>query len=152
MNPKAFIRLLALAAVAAPSMAFAVLGSDVSSLQYDRANLKASMPRASKAALYTVHEMTAASGAVVREYEGGDGKVFAVAWNGRVPPDLHQLMGEYFDIYASAAARTKHSGHSHLQIRQGNLVVMSRGHMRAFAGVAYLPGKLPAGVQETDIK
>ncbi len=84
---------IALIALAVPSTAFAVLGGDVSSLQTDRMSMKATLPVAKKAANYTVHEMTTASGVVVREYEAPTGTVFAIAWHGRVIPNLQQLLG-----------------------------------------------------------
>ncbi len=142
---------LALIALAAPSVAFAVLGGDVSSIQTDRMQMKASLPVANMAANYTVHEMSVASGTTVREYASATGTVFAIAWQGRSIPDLRQLMGSYFDKYTTAA-KTAHGGHTHLIVRQDDLVVRSGGHMRSFAGSAYVPGMLPQGVTEADIK
>jgi hypothetical protein len=142
---------IALIALVAPSVAFAVLGGDVSSVQADRMQMKASVPVANKSANFTVHEMTTASGIAVREYASTTGTVFAVAWKGRGIPDLHQLMGTYFDTYTEAA-KTAHGGRTHLVVRQDALVVRSGGHMRSFVGSAYVPGMLPQGVTEADIK
>ncbi|MBV8666908.1 MAG: DUF2844 domain-containing protein [Burkholderiaceae bacterium] len=151
MNLKASLRPLALLGLATPALCFAALGGDVSSVQNDRINMKASQPVANKAVGYTMHEMTTQTGTVVHEYEGADGKVFAVTWKGRVPPDLHQLMGKYFDTFVNAKPINR-TGHSHLMIRRDDLVVTARGHMRAFSGVAYLPGTLPVGMKEQDIQ
>jgi len=87
----------------------------------------------------------------LREFVGSDGKVFAVAWSGRVVPNLRQAFGRYFDTYV-AAAKVRHTGHTHLQIRQNDLVVQSGGHMRAFAGRAYLPQAIPDGVDVGDLR
>lgn len=142
---------IALIVLATPSVAFAALGGDVSSVQTDRMQMKATLPVASKTANYIVHEMTTSSGSVVREYATSTGTVFAIAWRGPTVPNLRQLMGTYFDTYSSAA-KTKHVGHTHLSIRQEGLVVRASGHMRAFSGTAYVPAMLPQGVTEDDIK
>jgi hypothetical protein len=144
---------IALIALAAPSIALAALGGDLSTVQADRMHMKATLPVANKtAANYTVHEMTTSAGTTVREYATSTGTVFAVAWRGPTVPDLRQLMGpSYFDTYSSAA-NVKHVGHTHLSIRQEGLVVRTSGHMRAFFGTAYVPGMLPPGVTEEDIK
>lgn len=141
----------ALLALAAPSVAFATLGADVSSVQIDRMAMKASMPASNTSANYTVHEMSTASGVTVREYANSIGTVFAVAWRGPAMPNLRQLLGSYFDNY-TGAAKSQHLGHSHLSVRQDNLVVRASGHMRAFSGSAYDPKLLPQGVTEDQIK
>jgi pectin methylesterase-like acyl-CoA thioesterase len=145
------LRLIALVALAAPSLAFAVLGGDISSIQTDRMQMKATLPQAGKTANYSVHEMQTASGVTVREYVSSTGTIFAVAWQGRTVPDLRQLMGRYFDTY-TGAAKSMHVSHTHLSIQQTDLVVRASGHMRSYAGIAYLPGSLPAGVVEGNIK
>ena len=85
---------------------------------------------------------TLPSGTRVREFVGTDGKVFAVAWNGPTVPNLRQALGRYFDAYVTEA-KNKHAGHGQLQVSQSDLVVQSGGHMRAFAGRAYLPQSIP---------
>jgi hypothetical protein len=142
---------IALVTLAMPSVAFAVLGGDVSSVQSDRMQMKASLRAAKNTANFTVHEMTMPNGTAVREYANTTGKVFAVAWKGPSIPDLQQLMGSYFDTYTSAA-KNQRGGRTHFEIRQEDLVVRSGGHMRAFAGSAYVPGMLPQGVTESDIQ
>jgi hypothetical protein len=141
---------IALAALAVPSIALASLGDNVSTVQSDRMQMKASMPSANKSASFTVHEMTTENGTTVREYENSGGTVFAVAWHGPAMPNLHQLLGNYFETYTTGA-KAKHAGHSHLMIRQDNLVVRAAGHMRSFAGTAYDPKLMPSGVSESDI-
>lgn len=142
------VALIALAA--APSVAFAVLGDDLASIQTDSMQLNANERIAKQAAYYTVHELITPDGAAIREYATVNGKVFAVAWNGPAVPDLRQLMGIYFDSYADAAA-TLRAGNGQVAIRREGLVVRSGRHMRAFAGSAYVANMLPPGVAESDI-
>jgi hypothetical protein len=68
--------------------------------------------------------------------------VFAVAWDGPVNPDLRQVLGSYYDQFASAAA-AQHGNHRHLAISQPGLVVQNSGRMRAFSGRAWVPAMLP---------
>jgi Protein of unknown function (DUF2844) len=133
-----------LIAALSPCIAAAALGEPEASVDTDVARLRASI-KVSARAEYRVHEMSLPSGTRVREFVGMDGTVFAVAWNGPAIPDLRQTFGRYFDTYVTAA-KAKHAGHSQMQIRQSDLVVESSGHMRAFAGRAYLPQSIPGGV------
>jgi hypothetical protein len=151
MNLKMPILQITLIALTIPSMAFAALGGDVSTVQTDRMQMKATLPVANKSANYTVHEMKTSAGVTVREYAASTGTVFAVAWKGPTVPNLQQLMGPYFDTYSNAA-KIKHVGHTHFSLQQDGLVVHASGHMRDFSGIAYIPGMLPQGVTESDIK
>jgi Protein of unknown function (DUF2844) len=131
-------------AVLGPCIAAAALGEPEVSVDSDVAQLHASIKINSRTG-YRVHELELPSGTRLREFAGTDGKVFAVAWNGPTIPDLRQAFGRYFDSYVTAA-KNKHAGHNQLQITLGDLVVQSGGHMRAFAGRAYLPQSIPSGV------
>jgi hypothetical protein len=121
--------------------ALAALGSDVSSVQADLAHLKGA-ERVTESPGYAVHEISTTYGTRVREFTGGDGKVFAVAWNGPVNPDLRQVLGSYYDQFVSAAAAV-HGSHRHLAIEQPGLVVQNNGRLRAFNGRAWVPSMLP---------
>jgi len=136
-----------LALVSAP--ACAVLGGDESTVEADNAQLKASM-KVAHAQRYTVHELTTPAGTVVREFVGPSGKVFAVAWSGPLMPDLRQLLGPHFGAFVERAADRNTRGH--VEIASPQLVVRSSGHMRAFAGSAYLPADVPEGVTPEDIR
>jgi len=104
-------------------------------------------------AAYALHEIQTPTGTAVREYLSRSGKVFAVAWQGPWLPDLKQLLGPYFAQYRQAVQTPKaHTGHSPISIRQSNLVVQQTGHMRAFAGRAYLTDQLPSGVTAESIR
>src|ERR1700730_5942701 len=123
-----------LIAVLCPCIAAAALGEPETSVQTDMARLRGSI-KVTPHANYKLHEIQMPSGTLVREFAGSDGKVFAVAWSGPAVPNLRELLGQYFDIYVTAA-KTQRSGHHHLEIRESNLVVVAGGHMRAFSGLA----------------
>jgi uncharacterized protein DUF2844 len=142
---------LAIAATAMP--AWGSLGGDAASIQADQLHMQGN--RTMKAAeSYTMHEIQAADGTVVREYLSAEGKVFAVAWHGPWMPDMHQLLGSYFDLYAQAnqAQRGARMRRGPILINQPGLVVQVGGHPRAFTGRAYVPEMLPSGVGAGNIR
>lgn len=100
---------------------------------------------------YTEHEVTLSTGTVVREYSTPRGAVFAVGWDGPAMPDLRQVLGDHFDDYV-AASHANQAGHHHLAAQRGDLVVVSTGRMRAFAGRAYLASQVPAGVSIDELR
>ncbi len=119
---------------------WASLGGDTASIQADQFHMQGT--RTTKAAeSYTVHEIQAANGTVVREYLSPEGKVFAVAWNGPWLPDLRQLLGSYFEPYR-AAVQTRSGARMArrpVMIDQPELVVQISGRIRSFTGRAYVP-------------
>jgi hypothetical protein len=135
------------------SPAFGGLGQDVSSVQADRADMQGSL-RTRQTEAFTVHEILAPTGIVVREYVSASGKVFAVTWHGPWPPDMRQILANYFEQYLKAALAqvNSHAGRRPLMIEQPGLVVQSGGHMRSFAGRAYIPEMLPQGVSAEAIR
>jgi hypothetical protein len=138
---------------ATTTLAFGSLGGDAASVQADQVHMQGS--RTMKAAeSYTVHEIQAANGTVVREFVSAEGKVFAIAWHGPWIPDMRQLLGSYFDQYAQAnqAQRGARMRRGPILINQPGLVVQIGGHPRAFAGRAYVPEMLPSGVGAENIQ
>ena len=133
--------------------AFAALGGDASSVQADQSHMQGSL-RTTQTEAYTLHEIRAATGTVVREYVSSSGKVFAVAWQGPWPPDMRQLLATYFAPYQQAlqSQANARAGRRPLLIQQPGLVVQAGGHMRSFAGRAYLPQMLPQGVSAEEIR
>jgi hypothetical protein len=137
--------------------AWAALGGGVATVQADQIHMQGSLRRTAST-FYTVHEIQSASGIVVREYVASVGEsagtVFAVAWQGPWPPDMHQLLGNYFDQYVQAAKAQSAArvGRRPLMIDEPGLVVQIGGHPRAFTGRAYVPGMLPAGVRAEEIR
>ena len=144
------------AAVVIPCFALpahAALGGDAASIQADQVHMQGSR-RMIAANSYTVHEIQADTGTVVREYVSADGKVFAVAWQGPWLPDMRQILGTYFEQYAQAvqSQNSGRMGRRPVMIEQPGLVVQIGGHMRAFAGRAYIPDRLPSDVHVEDIQ
>ena len=131
----------------------AALGGDAASIQADQVHMQGSR-RMIAANSYTVHEIQADTGTVVREYVSADGKVFAVAWQGPWLPDMRQILGTYFEQYAQAvqSQNSGRMGRRPVMIEQPGLVVQIGGHMRAFAGRAYIPDRLPSDVHVEDIQ
>jgi Protein of unknown function (DUF2844) len=133
--------------------ASAVLGGDESSVATDMVQMKATV-KVTPGAAFAVHEVKASSGPVIREYVSPAGRVFGVAWQGSSIPDLHQLLGVYFQQYSEAAqvAKAGHPGRRPLNIQLPGLVVQTGGHMRALYGRAYDPSLLPQGVSADTVR
>jgi hypothetical protein len=144
---------IALLMLALPLPALAALGGDVTSVHDDQAHMKGSL-KTTEAMTYTLHEIKGDSGTTVREYVSPAGDVFAVSWQGPFLPDMKQILGSYFQAFSTAARaqRMARRGRGPLNIQQPGLVVESGGHMRAYSGKAYDPGKLPQGVSANDIR
>jgi hypothetical protein len=134
------------------SAACAGLGGDAASVLADAAALHGvvndvDLPR------YDIREVAAEPGTQVREFLNRDGVVFAVSWTAPVLPDLQRLLGSYFKEYATALATLNRPGlHRSVRIASSGLVVESGGHLRAYAGRAYLPALVPAGVPTADLR
>jgi hypothetical protein len=139
-----------------PLRASAALGGDVTSVEADQQQMNAK--RAVQASgNYSVHEITTAYGAVVREYVSPNGKVFGVAWRGPFLPNFQQILGSYYGKYALAAqqirtAQPRRSRNAPLMVEQPDLIMHSGGHTRAYVGHAYVPGMIPQGVDAQEIR
>ena len=130
----------------------AALGGDVTSVEADRAHLKATSLEVRPAGAYEVHAIQAPGGTVINEYVSSAGKVFAVAWHGPFIPEMQQILGSYFQQYSAALGAKRPYGRRPLNIQQPGLVVETGGHMRAYVGRAYLPEMLPPGLKADEIK
>ncbi|WP_250462711.1 MULTISPECIES: DUF2844 domain-containing protein [unclassified Caballeronia] len=119
-----------------------------------RAAVGASGASSASASSYTVRSTTLASGTIVNEYLSTEGTVFGIAWRGPRVPDLATLLGSYFPQYQQGllAQRVERGARGQVSVQDSGLVVRSGGHMGAFAGSAYLPQSLPAGVSASDIQ
>jgi hypothetical protein len=146
----AALGLATLSAALLPHVASATLGQPEITIQTDVAQARAALKSSEDRTAYRVHEIQLPSGTVMREFVAPNGTVFAVAWQGPTRPDLRQVLGQYFDAFASAP-RTKLTDRRHLQIQQGDLVLQSGGHMRALSGRAYLQSAIPSGVNLGDL-
>jgi hypothetical protein len=132
--------------------ASAGLGGDTASVSDDSVKLRGQLVSTGMLQ-YDQHDITAASGTVIHEYLSRSGKVFAVSWNGPVPPDLRQLFGPYFESFRSAAAaQSRPGGHRQISVAQPDFVVQATGHMRAFQGKAFVPSLVPPGVSVAELQ
>ncbi len=136
--------------LALPALTWAALGGDASSVQADQAKMGASV-RVTQTATHAVHELQAPGGQVIREYVSPSGIVFGVAWQGASKPDLKQLLGDHFEEVQQAMQR-RGVRRGPVVINEPDVVCEIGGHMRAFAGRAYLPQLMPSGVQADAIR
>jgi hypothetical protein len=148
--------LITLLAMFFATAAHASLGGNSASVEADRLHMNASaavyMPKTPSAGSYTVTETVLPSGTRVRQYVSAAGVVFGVAWSGPFMPDLRQLLGPSFDTMVARQASQSSAGHRHFGVHEPGLVIESGGHPRSFAGRAYLPASVPAGVNVQDIQ
>jgi len=137
-----------------PSPAAAALGRDETTVQDDQVRMKGTL-RSTPTKRYTVHEIKAQTGTVVKEFVSPAGKIFAVVWQGPFLPDLRQLLGSYFEQFSQSAKKLK-SRHPRVRgpllIQEPGLVVQTGGHMRAYFGRAHVPDLLPQGVSIEEIQ
>jgi len=134
------------------SAAHAVLGGPPGSPI--QANPAGTIVRAENEMQYSIRESVLASGTSVREYVARDGVVFAVAWSGPRIPNLRELLGKHFNSYVGALEQRRAAGSmsGSAAVYGGDAVVRSVGHMGAFAGLAYLPARLPPSVSPSDLQ
>ncbi|MPQ56872.1 DUF2844 domain-containing protein [Duganella sp. FT27W] len=137
------------------ALAYAALGSapsDFGGTPVRAARSLAAAGNNTANAVYTVSQSTLDSGTIVREYTDAAGKVFAVSWTGPTLPDLRTLLGSKFTALTDATGRRTQAGHSQLALNQSDVVIVSNGHMRSFAGHAFIPSAVPAGFDTTTIE
>lgn len=117
-----------------------------------RANALAAGTGSKAGTSYNVTSTVLTGGTTVREYTGTDGTVFAVSWTGPFMPDLRTLLGDNFATMKAESAKRPQAGHSQLRVERSDVTIESTGHMRAYAGRAWLNAKLPAGFSTNDIQ
>jgi Protein of unknown function (DUF2844) len=121
--------------------AWAVLGESVRSVQSDQQRLRGQLLAVARQG-YSLHQITAADGNIVREYVSQEGTVFGVSWQGRTMPDLRHLLGSYYSELLQNA-QSPHRRRGPLVVRTDHAVLQSGGHVRAFRGRAYVPSLIP---------
>ena len=126
------------------------LGEPEASVGVDSGHFRASLRVAGRPS-FSVHELRTPAGTVIREFVAPSGTVFAVSWQGPYLPSMSLLLGQNFQRFANAP-RSAGSTRSRLLIDQPDLVVHAGGHIRSYAGLAYLPRLLPAGVSEEQLQ
>src|ERR1700675_1950933 len=95
---------IATLAMTVSQSAIAALGGDAATVVADQVHIKGKLV-VSRTQKYTVHEIQAPSGTVVREFASPAGTVFGLAWTGPAMPDLRQVLGPSFDQYIVAVAQ-----------------------------------------------
>jgi hypothetical protein len=147
--------LLSALLLALPLPAMAVLGDNAASVLTDQTRMKGTL-RSVDNRTYVMHEITSATGTVVREFVSPAGVVFGVAWEGQFPPDLQQLLGPYYqqaqraEQGATPEQQPRRRG-APVVVETPGLVMHETGHMRSFHGQAYIPRLVPHGVQVSEI-
>jgi hypothetical protein len=145
-----------------PLSGWAVLGDNAASVLADQAKMKGTL-RSVDNQTYVLHEIALSSGAKVREFVSPAGVVFAVAWDGPIPPDFQQLLGPYYQQAQQTAdqkaAERKASDEQQprtrrapIAIESAGLVFYQTGRPRSFHGQAYIPQLVPQGVTAADIR
>jgi len=154
MNKLLVAAALSLSAACFPlTPAMAALGGNADSVSADNNALRGQL-HSTPLVDYTVQQISTGS-LVVHEYVTRAGQVFAVTWQGPTPPDLRQLLGNYFASFHSAAvaSHTANPGiHRHLNVAQSDLIVQAGGRLRDFHGLAYIPSLVPAGVSVSKLQ
>jgi hypothetical protein len=148
----AVLRLIIGVSALCAASARAELGGDAASVAADTEHLHGIMVSESRQQ-YDVQDIANATGTRVREYLDREGIVFAVSWSGPAVPDLRSLLGAHYAAYCAALAELNHPGlHRSVRVATPDLIVESGGHLRAYAGRAYLPALIPAGVTAVDLR
>ncbi len=140
--------------------AFAVLGDNAASVLNDQARMKGTLHSIDRQT-YVMHEITAPSGAKLREYVTPAGAVFGVAWDGQFPPNFEQVLGAYYQQAQQAVAEQKSTDENSGQpvrrrgpavIQTPGIVLVQTGHMRSYHGFAYIPQLIPQGATAADVR
>jgi hypothetical protein len=126
----------------APEDAHATLGGDVASVASNQERL-GGVRHVQMLAAGERHDIELPSGVVVREYVSPSGAVYAITWRGPRMPDLRELFGPYF---AALSSRDPRNGHHRMILTGADLEVRSMGHRNSFAGRAWVPSLVPAGI------
>jgi hypothetical protein len=134
----------------------ATLGEPLASVARDATKLKA--PRLAAAAAAPAPGGGTMAGQandrhVIHQYADASGQVYAIAWKGFGHPDLSVILGSYYSEYAAgrASGATVKLGRSS-QTKTKNIVVRLSGIPTRMAGIAYLPSRLPAGVNPEQLR
>jgi hypothetical protein len=136
--------------IANASSVWAALGQSADSILADQTSMSATLTTRNENG-YLVYDLRAPSGMTVREFISPSGRVFAIAWEGPFFPDLSRLLGNYREHYREMQEK-RPAGSINAPTEDATLVVQSSGHLRAFAGRAYLPADVPTGMTLEAIK
>jgi Protein of unknown function (DUF2844) len=134
------------------SVAHATLGGDGASVSADATAMHGTVLVQADGPV-RILEITVDNGMRVRELVDATGLVFGVTWRGPAPPDLAQLLGTYYLQFTTALSSLAAPGRQReVHVGMIDLVVDSAGHLRAYAGRAYIPDRVPPGMAATTIR
>jgi hypothetical protein len=122
--------------------AHATLGGDVPSIEANAVAL-GGVRSVQPTATGERHDVVLPSGTVVHEYVSSAGAVYAISWQGVGPANLRELLGPRF---AQVEGAHRSGGHHVWSFVGADLIVRTMGHRRTFAGHAWIPSLVPAGV------
>jgi hypothetical protein len=125
--------------------AHAGLGEHSATVVRDQKVIGANADHVTRAALYDLHELTAPSGAVLREYVSRDGAVFAVSYRGLSMPNLQAILGTGHAHYVRAA-RAGQRNHHVVNVASADINIRVRKLQRGVEVAANLPAQIPNGV------
>jgi hypothetical protein len=130
-----------------PRQAEATLAGDVVSVLTNQARLGASRTE-QKLATGTRHDLYLPSGTIVHEYVSLAGAVYAIDWRGPRMPNLRELLGSYFaSLDEPGSIQELHRRN----VSGDDFELRSFAHRGFFAGRAWVPSKVPAGVRPDEI-
>lgn len=153
-NRSVGVAIVVAASVVCTTVAHAALGDVAASIDRDRQVMNAE-PSTTSMPAYDRHVLKTADGATVREYATRDasgGRVFAIDFEGPTMPDMKAVLGENFDRYVAATARSRGHNHHVMSFDEDGLVVTIVKLPRGFQGAARLPALLPPGVTAQDLR
>ena|ERR1035437_133273 len=133
-----------------PALTYAALGGDVGDLQVENKTAKTNVTQTSG---FSTHEFVQRK-ITIRQFAGSNGKVFAVAWHGKVHPDLNVLMGDHFDKFQRALSQAKknHHGRSLIEIDLDGFHLEMGGHAMAVYGRTWLTQQIPVDVNTNALR
>jgi hypothetical protein len=142
----------AIAGLCLASAAHAALGGAPSSAGALHPGVAASVTTQA-ASGYAIDITTFSDGLIVHEYVA-NGTVFAATWRGPSMPNLTELFGSYYAQMRQGVSdyRRVNGGLTMAVVDQPTLHVVAGGRIGGFAGQAYLPNALPAGVAPAAIQ
>lgn len=145
-----FVARLILLVTLVSSPAAACLGGTRGSILVEQQRLQGRL-RETDHGGYRVLQIDADDGTVLRQYVNSNGLVFGVAWQSSTVPNFKQWLGPHFAEFQREAKAVGHR-HGPLLVRTQNIVVESRGHMRAYRGHACVLQLMPANLTEAALQ
>jgi len=134
-----------------PSLSLAEVDGNEDSVEKDRSHFGAT-ESIRKSLKYKIYDLAAARNNV-HEYVDKSGHVFAVTWDGRIPPDLSVIFGKHYDDYNKTLTNyPRAKGRRNFQsLVTSKLKITQYGHLGHYAGSAFVIGTMPEDVSTDEI-